>query len=503
MPNYADGSILFDGQNRWLVHNTPWRPEPWKYFRVLIPDDDAYVSISQYRSRATFNVDADDLQSILQQTSLTHSSLTWAQARTLLLKYAPYIYLAQGEAYPPTYVEWFFQNSDLSYDNDNSLTLDATVLPLGAVNEESLPAQSYQKDSDSPVAYSHFVDDTYTASAFYMDCDYAENHQPVLLDPCNAPVYASVIDRQDAGGNQYRDLLYAFFYAYNDATGGDHQGDWEHVVVRLDSDGNVMAIYFQAHSHTDPYSLWYYPPDSRTGSHPGNSYQYYGTSTTRFLVFSARGGHGSYTRAGTFSYPSPRPSDTTSQGIPWDATTNLVVMDPSLQSWVLFSGSWGDPDWIATDTFGTPPTSPLAQQWLSPTIGATSPAYYTSVKVRWNPPGYSHQSSRVSTNFSVAGNTSIVWRIFDLPANIDLSNISFALLNDVTRGSDQLIAQGLTEGAVTDDLSKPNNLYIARLKYVDPHGNTHTDADVFTALNVTHFTIKADYQKEAIAPALG
>ncbi|HET8638439.1 MAG TPA: Vps62-related protein [Acidobacteriaceae bacterium] len=99
------------------------------------------------------------------------------------------------------------------------------------------------------------------------------------------------------------DFQYFFFYPYN-GTGaliirlagldsgdigipaGAHQGDWESIIVRTDTEGNVIGIYCNQHSD----GTWYLPGDVQwSDGHPH--------------IYVARSGHPSYVGIGHFPTP--------------------------------------------------------------------------------------------------------------------------------------------------------------------------------------------------------
>ncbi|MGC3996596.1 MAG: Vps62-related protein [Anaeromyxobacter sp.] len=76
-------------------------------------------------------------------------------------------------------------------------------------------------------------------------------------------------------------LGYWFFYPFNDAFWAfDHEGDWEHVTVRLDASGRPLGAWFAQHGDCAPgrWSAW--SALAQEGGHP--------------VVLSARGTHASY-----------------------------------------------------------------------------------------------------------------------------------------------------------------------------------------------------------------
>lgn len=97
------------------------------------------------------------------------------------------------------------------------------------------------------------------------------------VDPSDWTTYVHVYPRVDGGIN----IQYWFYYPYNDGPAFfDHEGDWEHVTVRLDRQQRPLGLALAQHEDNDPgvYRSW--RNVRRDGDHP--------------VVLSARGSHASY-----------------------------------------------------------------------------------------------------------------------------------------------------------------------------------------------------------------
>jgi hypothetical protein len=134
-----------------------------------------------------------------------------------------------------------------------------------------------------------------------------------------------------------RFVAYWFFYPYNDGLlGFNHEGDWEHVTVRLDAAGEASALAFFRHG-SSCMSIRAWGDVLKSGTHP--------------VVFSARGTHGSYERAGRFSTRCATWLDThdqTGYGKAWLTWTTLAPA--SQQPWYGFGGAWGEVGYFADTT---------------------------------------------------------------------------------------------------------------------------------------------------------
>lgn len=146
-------------------------------------------------------------------------------------------------------------------------------------------------------------------------------------------------------GTDTRDgfVTFWFFYGYSTApdqlplsTSCCHEGDWEHISIRLGPGNQPEAVaYFKHHERTPTPIPWNEVQKDRDG-HP--------------YVYVARGGHASYhnTDCGGLPY-----GDRCGTGTTWETWRNV---DPArTQPWYGFGGGWGGP---GTGNNRTGPTGP-------------------------------------------------------------------------------------------------------------------------------------------------
>jgi hypothetical protein len=180
-----------------------------------------------------------------------------AAAQALLERFAPLVLLAPSEPVHPADVDWFLARSRLDPDpwpqpkvTQASLLGDwAAILRARKRNVAVL--------RPSPTARSG------------------------SLDPRRWVTYGHVYP---AAGDGLM-LQFWFFYPFNDGYFVfDHEGDWEHVTVRLDGALEPLGAYFARHGDNAPgrWSPWV--ALAREGEHP--------------VVLSARGTHASYASPG-------------------------------------------------------------------------------------------------------------------------------------------------------------------------------------------------------------
>jgi hypothetical protein len=288
------------------------------------------------------------------------TSMSPAAAQALLTKFAPVVRLCSLEKYFPASVDWYLPRVSLDYQKK----VDVSV-----VTEENLILQA---DGD---VYSFLIptgtgpSTGYTqAHEYTLDITDKETRKGIKPHPPvnpQAPFYGAVIDNP---GMKSTDLLYMFFYAYNGLAGwafnevGTHEGDWEHVIIRLSTDqSKVVGMYCQAHASDSTYSQWYYPPPYEDQD---RQFSWWETSTTRPVVYSAAESHASYVKAGDFPlhWQGFLGYDITDNGPKWNEQPNVTLVSVPATDWLQYSGRWGKTnDWLAKS-----PDPPAAQGWFAP-----------------------------------------------------------------------------------------------------------------------------------------
>ena len=175
-------------------------------------------------------------------------------------------------------------------------------------------------------------------------------------------VYGHVYRGEDGG------LLvqYWFFYPFNDFhVLFDHEGDWEHVTVRLDARQRPIGAWYARHTWSAPGRWFEWDRLEREGDHP--------------VVLSARGSHASYAEAGDVLFwdtvcSSRAPAEAGGLGCTvwrtWERETGGIVntgprdRPRARASFVSWPGQWGTQGWLRRDTGG--PRGPAYQAgWCS------------------------------------------------------------------------------------------------------------------------------------------
>ncbi|SEC58274.1 protein of unknown function [Rhizobiales bacterium GAS188] len=314
-----------------------------------------------------------------------YTALSAAASQLLLDKFAPVVMLHGKEKYFPCPMEWYFTKTTLTaYTPMVGTGLNVSHTLQTNVTDANLVAATQTGYVDGLYAetyYSQFiqtVDGNWPEAPFYLPIADSSTYPglppsssslPYTNSPyTSTPFYGAVIDRLDSSNNlQFYDLLYIFVYAYNGPSMNDpgwvgtHQGDLEHVVVRVSADQtHILGVYMQAHGAGDKYTGWYYPPDTPNQ----NCFDYYSGSTTRPKVYSSYGGHASYPSARGWPYSVGRGTDQTADGWPWNPVLpNVQVVAPGATAWLQYAGHFGAPAQL--NSWGDPPSPPLSQGWFN------------------------------------------------------------------------------------------------------------------------------------------
>ena len=259
--------------------------------------------------------------------------------RELLARFAPVVILAPGERALPASVDWYLARARL--DPDPAPSPRVTQATLLGVDWRALLRQVGRKVAR--------LRPNYPA-------------RPGSSDPRNWVVYGHVYPAQDGGTL----LQYWFFYPFNDFhVLFDHEGDWEHVTLRLDASGRPVGAWYARHERSAP-GRWFEWKDLQLeGEHP--------------VVLAARGSHASYADAGDVrwydrSCAARVPSEAQRLGCTvwrtWARGTGGVVATGPRErplpgaTFVMWPGEWGTLGWFGRDTGG--PHGPAYQSgWCS------------------------------------------------------------------------------------------------------------------------------------------
>jgi hypothetical protein len=269
----------------------------------------------------------------------------------LVTRYAPLVYLdASEDNFPASARTWFLKHSALKYKRYayGPITVAGRghilAIRLGEPNRNPRPyvvgnnpgVRAYEltrphedRPDERRVA---------TSAGFYLDLD-EKKRSGVRPGSFNGPPVYYHYEFDGAGAG--RDFItYWFFYPYNDGpSSGNHEGDWERVVVLLDEHGNGRAIKLFRHNCNVQLS-WDQISKVPNSNHP--------------IVFSAAGSHGSYGTPGAHENACDTPiDDYTGNGTAWKTWNYLA--DVQRQPWYGFGGAWGE---VGESTHTTGPLGP-------------------------------------------------------------------------------------------------------------------------------------------------
>jgi hypothetical protein len=299
--------------------------------------------------------------------------------------YAPLLYMPNlitrdqanymsGDWTWPANVEWYLSNTQLRFHHDNCP--DHQILNLGTINTSNLITQYHQRATSwlgcghSGETYGSNGDGGFSSeNHFFLQAVYDDVTHPGVRDPSGWKVYTHVY-RNNIGGVS---IQYWFFYPYNDFIGGfNHESDWEHVTVQLDTGYNASTLTYAAH----------FTP--RTW--PANLIDWYGTHPK---VWVADGSHASYASEYECDadYPEGPNNDSCwtnpdqrwftwsggkgyDQGLQGGGLVNVGEMPAGTrrpmpgQDWLRYSGVWGE-EGTSSLTSGQPGPGQHTEDWTS------------------------------------------------------------------------------------------------------------------------------------------
>jgi hypothetical protein len=253
-----------------------------------------------------------------------------------LPKFAPEVRLHPDDPNRPSSVEWYLKRTRLCRWRA-LLRRDEELLPVGRVTPKKLGGYGGGDRGGTDL---------------YLDIPRGPNQQTTRrgFQPnggrLSAPCYVNARSAPDDAAAF--DFQYWFFYPFNGPEGRHitHQGDWEHVTVRVTNAGEprLIAAYFSAHGQNN--GGWAFPD---IGARIGPILQF--TPDGNPIVYSALGSHASYASTGVHKQAWPKAGDRTSDGGPiWNTAADLVLVEINGQplteredtiAWLRFPGRWG------------------------------------------------------------------------------------------------------------------------------------------------------------------
>ena len=301
-----------------------------------------------------------------------HPDLCNPPVPSTVVDYAPLVFLHSDEKYWPTNPSKYIANSGLSWSHAGKC-IDAPVAPLHGIDMSRLGSNSTSPYSHRAIlprssggkcvhsnisfmaddhtrpydkgrtAHNSFLDQNpfYEREGFYLDL----NEEKDIRDELRAGTPSTAMDpKVYKGSTVYYEyvprhfIAYWFFYAYDNYTADGrrslqaHEGDWEHITIRLNCDNKPEEVAYFRHSSSDTEIKTWGAVRKRGGTHP--------------IVFSAKGSHGSYPDTGPqpLVFPIGLPfilyDYTNDDGRRWSTWTSLEEV--KRQPWYGYGGAWGE-----------------------------------------------------------------------------------------------------------------------------------------------------------------
>ncbi|MEC0226577.1 Vps62-related protein [Paenibacillus alba] len=300
-----------------------------------------------------------------------------AVEQTLLAQYAPKLYLHPSEDNKLSSVDWYLQRVTMRFHHDGGCS-DDQIIAFNAVTQTNLSQQAHQTKN---WICSHSGSNILSSQARNTRADEGFFLQPpndngfdktVYLGSASSDwrTYAHVKPSSVLAGGY--DLQYWFFYPYNDSpsvAGLDfnHEGDWEHVTVTVNSSQQFVSAYYSAHNgEGKDYTSAQLQFATKDGAIATDS-QKLTNDYKHPVVYSAVGTHASYPTAGQQSR-GVLPSDYTGAGDSFNTYYNVVNVGElshplNGQAFINYAGLWGE---IGETDISTGPAGPAFQSaWNS------------------------------------------------------------------------------------------------------------------------------------------
>lgn len=280
-------------------------------------------------------------------------------AQVLAQRYSPAVYLAEGEKWLPSSIDYYAQYVHM--ECNGQITLEN----LTKITKSDLPINGGGRPGGSDEVQCYFVPKQQLAGP-YDQPDWLKGQDPSAT---GVPVYVNVYtDPGDPPSNYNFIAQYMLFFPYNEGKNacmtyapsdncmdkrvmmGDHVADWELVSIRF-VNGIPQSIHVGAHGNDQPdtgstYFCCAWTPSGKA-SRSEVSIQWIGQHP---IVYAAGGSHGIWATVGTHNYltlpTGDQLNDHTSAGKLWKTWEKMVWFswDPSPSILVLlnnYDGRWG------------------------------------------------------------------------------------------------------------------------------------------------------------------
>lgn len=269
-----------------------------------------------------------------QATDLDRDGLEDRAEDELLRRFAPVLLLHPTEPALPGNAEWLLARAEIE---------PAPGRPYRVLAASLLGVLASGRPPPDPTARLHLRGGARAGSA----------------DPGDWVAYGHAVPAQGGGVL----LQYWFLYPFNDAYGlFDHEGDWEHVTVKLGADLRPEGAWYARH-HDVAEAFFPWDALAREGDHP--------------VVLAARGTHASYASRADAPFwervcPGGHPAAAAAAGCPtwrtWESVgiVNLGERGAPRAPFLSWPGRWGATGRLGLDSRRDPPPGPAFQRgWCS------------------------------------------------------------------------------------------------------------------------------------------
>lgn len=292
----------------------------------------------------------------------------------LIARYVPVYYFHPDEQYYADTVDAYLPNVQMRFHY--RLLSDDQILDQGSVTQSALPEQvhankDFMGNYTDEMIRSDSARDTFSDGGYFLEVpDDLPNREAVYRgnpEGDRTRVYAHAF-RNDEGNIS---IQYWLFFPYNEAPSVagvklNHEGDWEHVTVRLNAEQTLDRVYFASHNNEGKAHA---PSDLSftTGDQTVLPYSE-ADGVTHPVVYQAKGTHASFPTAGTQYRGWYLPNDYTGEGVFFsglDRAVNVGELDAPLndQQFIRYGGLWGE---IGVTPISTGPKTPSFQgSWMT------------------------------------------------------------------------------------------------------------------------------------------
>lgn len=306
--------------------------------------------------------------------------------------YAPTVVLHPDESRYPYDPSLFVSNAVLKWSHDAGCK-DATISTAPSARKLGRGEYKHQRTSDARCAHTgtkysskqltapretrSVLPDGEKLEGFYLDLDNDVYGGTKTMS--KTPMYV------EFASDKY--IAYWIFYAFNDWKGKKgvvplterHEGDWERIVVRLDETNSAQQIAYYHHYCEPKIFTW---GEMQTGFGSGTGLD----AGTHPIVFSAKGGHASYWKPGTFKDNDGQTAcgaggeaemvvDTavasTKRWKPW---SGAGLLNARTSGWYGFGGLWGKPG-VAQALYTSGIPGPSTYKWNDPKVPVVPTAW--------------------------------------------------------------------------------------------------------------------------------